>query len=205
MELKRERSKKVTFIILNTKNINEEDKLVFLYTKEYGLLKVVAKSARKITSKFTGKLIQLSYGEAELYFGPQKIIITELKSKNLINDENNLKTIQYAQEIAKITKSLTHENQIHTNLIELIIKSVSELKKEKNQEIIFTGFVIKLLEITGLMPDLNETKSRIQKKYIQIFEKIKKEKFAEIIKINLSNEEENYIKLKTEEILEYLS
>jgi len=43
-------------IILSTSDLNEADKILNVYTKQNGLVRAVAKGARKLTSRFLGKV-----------------------------------------------------------------------------------------------------------------------------------------------------
>ncbi len=202
MKEKRQRKKNVTFIILGTKNLGETDKVIFLYTNEYGLLHVIAKNSRKLTSQFTGKLIPLSHGTAEIYFGPKRIILTEVKSKNLIGLTNNLKTLRYAQEIANIAKRITPENQTHPHLIKLLIKTITYLKATEKKDIIFATFIIKLFESAGLIPDFKSINTSTEKKYLKFFNYIKTENLEVINNIVLTKIEEKFIKSKIESLIE---
>jgi len=202
MDNKRQRKQNVTFIILKTKNIGEKDKLVFLYTNEFGLLHTIAKNSRKLTSHFTGKLIPLSCGNAEIYFSPKRILIIEIKSKNIIGDENNLETIQYTQEIAHITKIITPEEQKYDNLIELLKTTVFHIRQPLKKNLIFAGFIIKLFELAGLIPDFKSIDSKTEEKYLKLFHFLKTQKFKEIIKISLTSEENKYLKSKIQSLID---
>ncbi len=186
-------------IILGHKNLTENDKLVFLYSEEFGKIKAIAKGARKITSKFTGHLETLNICNASIYFGPKRILITEISSDSNFRKKNeDLDHLKSALQIAEITDKILYENQHLENLIKLIEKSILHLKNCKNSEVIALAYIVKLLDKVGLLPDFKETKTKLDHKFLKFFHYLKTEPLSEIKKISLSEQEEkiakNYLK-----------
>lgn len=186
-------------IILGSKNFSETDKLVFLYCKGLGKIKAVAKGARKITSKFTGHLVTLNFCKVSLYFGPKNIILTEIISltKNSQRLRNELKHLQAGLKIAGITNKMLHENEIVENLNELLKQTLTHLKTSQKPDLISLSYIIKLLKKQGLMPSLDDLKTRIQEKYWKFFNYIINQSYTEIEKIALSKAE----KIKIENLI----
>ena len=123
-------------IILGSKNIGESDKLVFLYTNELGKIKVIAKGARKITSKFTGHLETLNTCTVSLYFGKYKTIIQEIITQDIgTNSDTNFNKATGALQIAEITNQMLFENQSIEKLFELIeeTKSAEHYERPRRQ------------------------------------------------------------------------
>lgn len=181
----------VKCVILGQKVFGENDKLVFLYCDELGKLKVIAKGARKVTSKFTGHLETLNICEVSLYFGPRNIIITEIADnspKTLLKE--NLETLASAFQIAEITDSLLMENQSLENLFTLIKKAITHLSKSERPKLIGLAYIIKLLDKVGVLPDFKQTKTKLPGKYVKFFEYLRTKHFSEIEKIILSKKEE---------------
>lgn len=190
-------------IILGSKNIGEHDKFVFLYTKEFGKMKVVAKGCRRLTSKFTGHLETLNICTASLYFGKNKVllreIITEEVSANTDSDFNKAGSIM---QIAEITNQMLFENQIIEELFQLIEETSAHIKSSEKSLLILISYIIKLLDKIGLMPDHQTTETRLDKDYRNFFQYIKKHPIQEISKIRLRNNEKFYIKNYIEQILQ---
>jgi DNA repair protein RecO (recombination protein O) len=184
------KAQNIKCIILGHRNYGEFNKIVFLYSQEYGKLKVVAKGARKITSKFTGHLETLNFCSASIYFGPRSTILTEIETiqsnKHLRTDLTKLKA---ALQIAEITDQLLFENQNITNLLELLKQTLDQLIISQKESIIIYSYIIKLLDHTGHIPDFSDFK---EDKYLKFFHYLKINPVADAEKISLSKEE-NYI------------
>jgi len=181
-------------MILGHKNFGESDKLIFLYSNDFGKLKVIAKGSRKITSKFTGHLETLNIANISLYFGPKNIILTEvLTIKNFKNIRNDLQKLNKAMIIASLTNQLTYENQQHKDLLQLLKTTIKRLSESEKTTLITYAYLFKLLDIIGIIPDLKETKTTLSQKYLKFFQFIKNQPFSEIEKISITKDEEQHI------------
>jgi DNA repair protein RecO (recombination protein O) len=191
-------------IILGHKNIGESDKLIFFYSEDFGKIKVIAKGARKITSKFTGHLETINTCIASIYFGPKNIILTEITTEKSNKEiRNNLERLQTTLKIAELTNRILFENQKLNELIPLIEKSAKGLCTTKKHFLILSAFIIKLFTEAGLIPDFKEIDSKIEKKYLKFFHFIKEQELEEINKINLTKEEELIIQKILNKVTEY--
>lgn len=189
-------------IILGCKNIGEHDKFVFLYTKEFGKIKVVAKGSRRITSKFTGHLETLSICHASLYFGKNKIILREIISRNINNDsETNFNKASSAIQIAEITNQMLFENQKIEELFSLIQQTIQVLKQSERSLLIKITYIIKLLDKIGILPNHNEIETRLAMHYRNFFQYAKEKPLQEVERISLKNKEKAYLKNYLEQVL----
>lgn len=178
-------------IILGNKNFGETDKLVFLYCTELGKIKVVAKGARKITSKFTGHLVTLNFCRVSLYFGPRNTILTEIVSltKNTQRIKNELTHLQAALKIAEITNKILHDNEIMEDLYSLLKHTLFHLKNSRKPELISLAYIIKFLGKQGVMPEFKTLQTKVQEKYLKFFRFIVTQNYANIEKIALNENE----------------
>ncbi|MFH1533803.1 MAG: DNA repair protein RecO [Nitrospirota bacterium] len=182
------------FIILGHKNFFEKDKLVFLYSDEHGKLTAIAKGARSITSKFTGHLETLNFCIANLYFGPKNIILTDIYTdKSHFKNRKCLSTISHAIRIAEISNKIIYENQQIENLESLISETLKNLKSSGKKSLIFTAYIIKILDKLGVIPDFRETKVSLEEKYVKFINFIKEKPFSEIEKISPTKAEKERI------------
>lgn len=187
------KSKTTKAIILGQKKIGENDKLVFLYTEDFGKLKTIVRGARKMTSKFTGHLETLNTVTVTLYFGPKNILITEISSsQNLLNNPT-FETLKTGIQIAEITNILLEENHIIKGLMELLTSICKKLNQIHKPEILLTCYIIKFLDLLGFMPDFKESRSRMDQKYVKFFNYAKEESLINLHKINLETVETQYI------------
>ncbi len=200
------RSKNSKIIILGNKNINEADKLLFVYSKEFGKLKVVAKGARKLKSKFLGHTQTLTIAEANLYFGPKSIILTEIKTtQNSKKIRSNIKSTFSALQIAEITDKCVLEKQEIEGLFSLLEKTLNQLEKNSKTQLIVTSYTIKFLNLLGLIPNFKEIQTKLPEKYKKFFEYVKIQDFDKLMRIALNEQDENIIKDITKKLLELQS
>lgn len=190
------KSQNLTGIILGHKNLGENDKLLFLYTEELGKIKAVAKGARKITSKFTGHLETLNICTFSVYFGPRNTILTEIITLKIFKKiREDLKKLKCGLQIAEITNELIFENQRIEGLADLMGKNLQKLNLSAKPFLITQSYVVKLLNLIGLIPDFKTTKSTLELKYLKLLNFLKLRPLNEIEKIKLTIPEEK--KLRT--------
>ena len=122
------KSQSSTCIIIGHKNLGESDKVIHLYSEEFGKIRVIAKGARKITSKFTGHLETLNICNVLIYFGPKNIILNEINTlKNFKEIREDLEKLKCALIISEVVNQLVYENQKIENLIQLIEENLIKL------------------------------------------------------------------------------
>lgn len=197
---------KTKAIILGSKNLGEKDKYIFMYTKDHGKIKAVAKGAMNITSKFTGPTQTLNICDVEIYKGPQKNIITEIKIlKNYKELLENFRRASSALLIAKITNDMTFENIPQPQIYDLTEETIRHISKNKKNILTSCAFVIKLLDIQGFIPNFKENHSYHTKfsiKYTKLLNYIKTKSLDEIEKIAMTKEEEQILKNIIKEVIE---
>lgn len=180
----------VNCIIFGHKDFTENDKLVFLYTEKLGKIKVIAKGARKITSKFTGHLETLNFANAEIYFGPKNIILKEIITlKNFKKIRENFEKLSAALKIAEISNQILYENQQIDNLISLLTKALQQLSISNKPMLTAQSYIIKILDQAGMIPDFKNLKSKLEQKYLKFFHYLKTQPFTNIEKISLEKNE----------------
>ncbi len=181
-------------VILGHKNFLEQDKAIFVYNDEFGKIKIIAKGAKLIKSKFTGHLETLNFCTATIYFGKTKKILTEIcTKKNFFKKTHTLSTLYNALKIAEITNKALFEDQKIEGLFDLIKQTLRHLIISRKKTLIVTAYTIKLLDKSGLMPDFKETRTKLKEKYIKFFNFIQHKSFDEIERINLNKEEKEVI------------
>lgn len=198
------KSTSINCVILGHRDFTENDKLIFLYTEEFGKIKVIAKGARKITSKFTGHLETLNFAVAEIYFGPKNIILKEIITiKNFKKIRENLERLSAAIEIAEITNQILYENQKIDNLIELLTTTLQQLSTSNKPSLTSQAYMIKIFDRSGLIPDFKNITSNLDQKYLKFFHYLKTQPLNAIEKITLTENESFTIKQLIKKIINY--
>lgn len=194
-------------IILGSKVLREADKAIFIYTRDHGKIRAIAKGALKISSKFTGAIETLNFCDFNLYRGPKNTIITEIKPEKSFNAlRENLEKATSALLIAKISNELIAEHIKTSEIFDLIEETLKELVRSNKTLIITTTFVIKLLDILGLLPDMEDIKNfhtRLPVKYQKLIKFLQKNSFEKIKRLAIKKEEATSIKSILKDIIEY--
>lgn len=106
------RTYKAEAIILSRKNIGEADKLITVFTKQYGKKTVIGKGIRRINSRRAPHLELFSRVIVNLHHGRSWDIITEVSPIEIFTIlRKKLGRIGYAYIALELTDRLTAENQ----------------------------------------------------------------------------------------------
>lgn len=151
------RTYKTEGIILKRVNFGEADRILTIFTKRYGKIKVIAKGVRKTTSKKGGFLELFNDVALFLSEGKNFDIITETEVINSFEKiRGNLRLVGRAFQIAEIADRLTAEREENQRVFELLRKSFQDLNRGKREAVL--SFEIELLKELGfgLPGDLSE-------------------------------------------------
>ncbi len=139
----------------------ESDRLLAIYTREHGKIRVISRGSRKMSSKLSPHLEPLDYVRLMLVNG--KVFIT-LTGSSKIEDFKNLKSsgaytllalylLEFASE--SVLENLP-DDKIYNLLLDLLRyldKNKERMKKKFTPQEIIIAFKLKLLEFLGLRPE----------------------------------------------------
>lgn len=149
------RNYKTIGIIIKRTNFSEADRILTIFTRSHGKIKVIAKGVRRITSRRCGNVELLNLAEISLHEGKNLDILTEAcVLESFPNIRNNLKKIGWAYHICEILDGFCAERQENNKIFELAISTLHLLNKEddiKSKEII-KKFEENLLKELGFWP-----------------------------------------------------
>jgi DNA repair protein RecO (recombination protein O) len=154
---------KAKAVVLKTHNLGEADKILRLYSQEKGLIDAVAKGARKLKSKFGGRLELFNFIDCELSKGKSLDILTQAELvrnfKNISSDFNKFLFCQLISEIILKTHPSESESSQKTAslLFKLIYVSFNEIDSAAQGDLSLLEktaafFIAKYLKITGYAP-----------------------------------------------------
>ncbi|MGI9534753.1 MAG: DNA repair protein RecO [Thermodesulfobacteriota bacterium] len=148
-------------IIIKKSVYGESDYLVTLFTKKFGKVKVLARSAKKSKKRFGGRLEPFLHLNADITFNENKFNI--LNDITLINAYSNimesLESFAFGSFILEHLEIFTFENQMSEELFNESINTFEEINSGRNLLPELLKFQIKLLEINGIKPDFNSWES----------------------------------------------
>jgi len=141
---------KTEAVILSRKNFQEADRLLTIYTKDFGKISCIAKGVRKPTSRKSGHLENGSWCEVFIAKGKNLDILTEVELKKAFGLDN-LKS-EKTNEIyhfLELVDSLTPHNQKNIEVFSLLVNFLKKIELSQNFSLVSTVFKLRLLSILG--------------------------------------------------------
>lgn len=179
-------------IVIGRKSLNDADRLLTLYTKEFGKITCIAKGVKKLKSRKSGHLELGTYCIFYVARGKSLDIITEVETKKAFGMENlpNGKSNDIYH-LLELIDHLTVQNQKNHEVYELLVDYLTHIKTTQNSKILLAAFKIKLLSALGFFSskNLKESKSK------ELLYKFETENLNHLE--NRYKEQTNYLKLLT--------
>ena len=160
-------------IILKRSNYGEADRILTLFTKNHGKLRIIAKGVRKITSRRGGNLELFNHVSVYLNKGKGLDSLSEVTVSNSFSIwRKNIKAVGMAYYFCELVDKLTAEGQEHYQVFERLKNSLKKLGKESYTELV-VNFEKELLTELGFgIPErLKESKKSLKDYIEQITEK----------------------------------
>lgn len=147
----RSKTYKTQGIVIKRINFSEADKILTIFTNNYGKIRCLAKGIRKLTSRKAASLELFTLSAVFLAKGKNLDIITETKIINSFSAfRKDLKKVALAYKFCELTDRLTADNQSNRLLFSLLKHSLLELCGPKvNTPALAFNFKKKLLQATG--------------------------------------------------------
>lgn len=144
------RSYKTEGIIIKRHNFGEADRILTVFTKNQGLIKVKAKGVRKITSRRASHIELLNLSALSLYEGPRMQILTEAQTINSFQHlKNDLSKIAIAYHICELVNGLCAHNQENRMVFSLVLNTFRRLATVEDPRTIVKEFEIEILSLLG--------------------------------------------------------
>ncbi|MBU0630901.1 MAG: DNA repair protein RecO [Candidatus Margulisbacteria bacterium] len=142
---------KTKAISIRNKPFAEADKLVTLFSREHGKIRVLAKGARRIPSRFGGRVETFSYADYFLAKGRSLDIVSQcevLESFQVVRDDPaGLKAGFY---FLRLIDASTAEGQPNPELFDLLLAGLWRLKEKTDAPRVVVEFEKAFLRIEGI-------------------------------------------------------
>jgi len=148
-------------VVSRTMRMSNSSKLVTLITEKHGLVKVVARGARRPTSKFGAALEPVTLIDCIYYYKDNRELQT-ISSTDLIDDYAGLKDdlirLTTASAILEMTQRFTPEGDTAAGTFGLLTASLKSLEKARQHDVEkhLWRFVLRLLTTAGYRPVLDK-------------------------------------------------
>jgi len=152
------KQRNVEGIILSRINFGEADRLILIFTKELGKIKVVARGSRKIKSKMACFLEPFTVGKYHLISGKNNYIMAGAESLWCSVDSasrtDSYEILSYMAEVINMTFEESQEDADFYNIAKTLFEMTGDIKKQGYYLALKNIFEIKLLSHLGYMPEL---------------------------------------------------
>ena len=131
----------------------ESSKILNVFTKEHGLIGMMAKGASRMKSELRSVSDKLTYGYFHIYYKEGKL--SNLMSVDVIDPLKTIKTdlekISYASYLLELTEQLVKQNN-YENIYPLFLSGIKKIEEGFDPLVITNILELKYLEYLGVMP-----------------------------------------------------
>jgi DNA repair protein RecO (recombination protein O) len=144
-------------VVVRTSNLGEADRIITMVTPIHGLVRGVAKAARKPGSKLGGhldllRLVSVSVRETRTLHG-----LSQASSLNGFRGlRDDLDRFSRASYISEMSEKFSVENGANQPLFRLLVDVLGALEVTGNPEMIVHFFEMRLLQLSGFAPELSK-------------------------------------------------
>jgi DNA repair protein RecO (recombination protein O) len=144
-------------IVIRTTDYGETNKVVTLYTREWGKIGVMARGAKKPNSRLSSITLLFTHGYFLIQKGTglgsvqQGEIISSLRS---IGEDIFLTA--YASYIVELTDKCTEDKKPNPFHFELLFQTLNYLNEGYDPDVLMNIYEMKMLNVMGLYPILNQ-------------------------------------------------
>jgi len=140
-------------IVLARKNYSEADRILAIYSNNFGKLVLIAKGVRKLKSKKRGSIEIFSRLKFSAARGKNFDILTETEIIDIYKTiRGDLKKVSLAYYYIELINKLTSGNEENIRLYNFLVNSLERLKSEKSLKVMKKEYIYNLLLILGYWP-----------------------------------------------------
>ena len=154
---KAERTLRVEAVVLHHTNWGEADRLLTIFTKSHGKLRVIAKSVRKMQSRKAGHLEPFSHCSLMLAKAHDLWIVTDAETIDAYTPlREDLQLMTRASYMIELLDRFTYEEGQHWQLYQLVVDSLRYLSETADSFVPLRFYEMRLLDLMGFRPLLFE-------------------------------------------------
>ncbi|GAB1470398.1 DNA repair protein RecO [Chloroflexota bacterium] len=152
------RSFRASAIVLRHADWGEADRLLTLYTREQGMVRALAKGARKVTSRKAGHLQPFTHITVQLAKGRDLLIVTQVETVNaFLPLHDDLVKTSYAAYVVELLLRFSYENEsANPSIFRVLLETLDRLEKEAEAWLPVRYYEMRLLDGVGFRPQLFE-------------------------------------------------
>lgn len=148
-------SYKTRAIIINRLNLGESDRILTLFSPEYGKIRAICKGSRKTKSKFGGHTELFSLADFIITTGKNLDIINDVTlTSSFLASSPDMEKIKTAYYFAEVVNKLLPDETPNAEVYELLLDCLMNIN-DTDIHLLQLIFVAKLLKILGIYPELS--------------------------------------------------
>jgi DNA repair protein RecO (recombination protein O) len=141
-------------IILARKNYSEADRILIIFSKDYGKLSLIAKGVRRLKSRKRAHIEIFNRIKFSASHGKTLDLMTEAEIIDSLTDiKNNLKKVSLAYYFAEVVGRSTREGEKNSEIYEELINFLVGLRRSSNLKKLRYEFVTSVLIKLGFWPE----------------------------------------------------
>lgn len=149
------RSYRAQGVVLRHMEYGEADRILTLYTLEYGKVQAIAKGIRKLRSRKAGHLEPFSRVELLLAKGHSLDVISQAEAQNTCeNLRADLKLIAYGAYVVELLDRFTYEEGENRQLFNLLVDTLTRLDQGAPAQTAVHYYEVQLMDLLGFRPQL---------------------------------------------------
>lgn len=153
--MSRERTFRTEAIVIKRHNFGEADRLLTLFSREYGKIRAIAKGARKPQSRKTGHVELFMRSKFLLARGKDLHIITQAEMiEGYLPLHDDLVRATYAAYAVELLDRLTAEEDPHKDIYLLLAQALGWFAFTEDMLLAARYYELRLLALTGFQPQL---------------------------------------------------
>jgi len=149
------RSQRVEAVVLRHSDWGEADRMLTIFTRELGKLRVVAKGARRPRSRKAGHLEPFTRVALLLARGREIWIVTQAETLDAyLPVRDDLERTGYAAYVAELLDRFTYEEGENSSLYRLFVEALERVAMLEDPVPAIRYYEIRLLDLLGFRPEL---------------------------------------------------
>lgn len=152
------RSLRVDAVVLRHSDFGEADRLLALYTRQRGKIRVLAKGARKIASRKAGHIEPFTHVKLQLALGREAFILTQADTVDAyLPLRDDLILTSQASYVIELLDRFTYEDDTENSTIfRLLTETLTRLASNTDPWLVLRYYEMRLLDQLGFRPQLFE-------------------------------------------------
>ena len=142
-------------VVVRQRDIGEADRLLWIITPDHGIIRAVARSARKPGSKLGGHIDLLRHVALSMRTGRTLDQVSQAETvSGFISLRQDLVRATTGSYVAELAERFSVEGGSNRQLFDLLVSALGYLQTTERAQWLPRWFELRLLSISGFMPEL---------------------------------------------------